>query len=61
MPNSLAPVEDLPCDFSEFLAQRRQLSGEGTAGLVGDWLMNYSPGPIARSHAARFEPVRRAA
>jgi len=46
-------MPDLPCDFAEFLAQKRQTSTEAASNLIGEWLVRYESGPVARSHAAK--------
>ena len=51
-----ANIDELPCNFLEFLQQRRNL-GEGRArGLLGKWLVNYEPGPAARARACNMGP-----
>ncbi len=50
-------IDELPCNFLEFLQQRRHL-GEGRArGLLGKWLVNYEPGPAARTKACNMGPA----
>jgi hypothetical protein len=62
MSSNSAQVDALPCDFSHFVALRRQLSDEAASDLIGEWLATYEPGPIAQSHvegcATTKRPVR---
>jgi hypothetical protein len=44
---------ETPCDFLEFLAQERGTTPSEAAALVGQWLLDYEPGELARSRGAR--------
>lgn len=50
MSSNSPQVEALPCDFSRFVAQRRQLSEEAASLLLGEWLASYERALIAPSH-----------
>jgi len=52
---------DLPCDFSEFVAQRRDIDRSAAERLIEDWFGHYRPRPMARVATPSGEHVEAAA
>jgi hypothetical protein len=50
-PPSQTP-EPLPCDFLAFLAQRLGVEAPTATDLLGEAVVRYEPGPIARARGA---------
>ena len=53
----------LPCDFLAFLQSRLGVEA-AAADVLGEWLVSYDPGPVARANAkalVRVRPQRSAA
>jgi hypothetical protein len=43
------PPQELPCDFLGFLQTRRGVEAQAAADVLGEWLVHYEPGPVARA------------
>ncbi|HKY36797.1 MAG TPA: hypothetical protein VJN18_12705 [Polyangiaceae bacterium] len=52
----LTQQQELPCDFLAFLQSRLGIEAAAAADVLGEWLVSYEPGPVARANAK--EPVR---
>jgi len=58
---ALAERTDPPCDFSAFVAQRRDIDRAAAERLIEDWFGDYRPRPMARLATRSGEHVGAAA
>ena len=49
---------ELPCDFLAFLERRLGVEVEAASDVLGQWLIDYEPGPVARANAKALVRVR---
>jgi hypothetical protein len=54
-PQALPSEPNPPCDFLAFIAQRWNTDIGGASDRLGQLLMSYEPGPLARKSAAQAQ------